>query len=346
MSIHDIANLTNVSIATVSRYINGSGKVAEATAQKIEQAMRQTGYRPSIRRPGRKTENRQGVRTGVITFLSIGRFNAHHMHKEPVFPMLLAGLQSYLIEQGMMVSYAHSQGGDDIPEALESKYCDGVVVYGFESHLGLRLKAKLKKIPTVWCFNREDEKAARGFAQVSYDNHVVGELAADYLHQRGHRQVAIFSQMPGYVIFQQREKTFVDRCKALGMDVTCFHAPRENDAFSHYAQIVAQEFIDSDTTSTGLFFTSDNFMLAVYNELRVLGRTFDVADMIGCNNEQQFLAHFHRKPATIDIQVSQMGSSAAALVLEMINNPQSSIARRIKLKPQLIQAVELAGVSS
>ena len=53
-----------------------------------------------------------------------------------------------------------------------------------------------------------------------------------------------------------------------------------------------------------------------------------------------------RKPATIDIQVSQMGSTAASLVLEMINNPQSTTARRIKLKPQLIQAVELAGVSS
>jgi DNA-binding LacI/PurR family transcriptional regulator len=346
LSIHDIANLTNVSIATVSRYINGSGKVAGATAQKIEQAMRETGYRPSIRRPGRKTEKRQGVRTGVITFLSIGRFNAHHMHKEPVFPMLLAGLQGYLIEQGMMVSYAHSQGGDDIPEALESKYCDGVVVYGFESQLGPRLKAKLKTIPTVWCFNREDENAARGFAQVSYDNHVVGELAADYLYQQGHRDVAIFSQMPGYVIFQQREKTFVDRCEALGMQVNCFHAPRENDAFSHYAQIIAQQFVDSKATSSGLFFTSDNFMLAVYNELRVLGRTFDVSDMIGCNNEQQFLAHFHYKPATIDIQVAQMGSRAAQLVLEMLNNPQSQTARRIKLKPQLIESASIAGVSS
>lgn len=346
MSIHDIANMTSVSIATISRYINGSGKVAKATAQKIEQAMRDTGYRPSVRRPGRKTENRQGVRTGVITFLSIGRFNVHRMHKEPVFPMLLAGIQGYLIEQGMMVSYAHSQGGDDIPEALESKYCDGVVVYGFDSQLGPRLKAKLKTIPTVWCFNREDENAARGFVQVSYDNHVVGELAADYLYQQGHRDVAIFSQMPGYVIFQQREQTFTDRCEALGMRASCFHAPRENDAFSHYAQTVAQQFIESDSNSTGLFFTSDNFMLAVYNELRVLGRTYDVADMIGCNNEQQFLAHFHHKPATIDIQVAQMGSRAAQLVLEMINNPNARTAHRIKLKPQLVASALIAGVSS
>ena len=343
MSIADIASLTNVSIATVSRYINGSGKVADQTAKRIEEAMQQTGYRPSVRRPGRKPENRQGIRTGVITFLSIGRFNAHHMHQEPVFPMLLAGIQGYLIEQGMMVIYAHSQGGDDIPEALDSKFCDGVIVYGIDCTLGKRLKAKLKKMPAVWCFNRVNEKAARGFAQVSYDNRLVGKMAAEHFHTQGHKQVAFFGQSIEDEIFLQRKQDFIERCTELGMQAHVFES-HHSASVSAYASQRIEDFQANAPQCTGLFFTSDNFMLSVYNEMRVMGLDVGKIEILGCNNEQQFLAHFLNPPATIDIQVQHVGSRAAEYVLGMINNPASGENRRINLKPQLIHAAELAGV--
>lgn len=44
MNIYDISEIAGVSIATVSRVLNGSSKVSEATRQKVTDAIRSTGY--------------------------------------------------------------------------------------------------------------------------------------------------------------------------------------------------------------------------------------------------------------------------------------------------------------
>lgn len=47
MTIYDIAEAANVSTATVSRYLNGTGYVGRASAARIEAVIRESGYKPS-----------------------------------------------------------------------------------------------------------------------------------------------------------------------------------------------------------------------------------------------------------------------------------------------------------
>ena len=46
-TIYEVSKLAGVSLATVSRVINNSGKVTPATRQKVLAAMEQLGYRPN-----------------------------------------------------------------------------------------------------------------------------------------------------------------------------------------------------------------------------------------------------------------------------------------------------------
>ena len=46
-TIYEVSKLAGVSLATVSRVINNSGKVAAATRERVEDAMRELGYRPN-----------------------------------------------------------------------------------------------------------------------------------------------------------------------------------------------------------------------------------------------------------------------------------------------------------
>ena len=46
-NIYDISKLAGVSIATVSRVLNGSDKVSETTRQKVLDVMEQNGYTPN-----------------------------------------------------------------------------------------------------------------------------------------------------------------------------------------------------------------------------------------------------------------------------------------------------------
>ena len=48
INIYDIAKMTGVSIATVSRVLNGSEKVSEKTRLKVMEAIKQSGYTPNV----------------------------------------------------------------------------------------------------------------------------------------------------------------------------------------------------------------------------------------------------------------------------------------------------------
>lgn len=48
VSIKDVASMANVSIATVSRVLNNPGLVAESTASRVHEAIRELGYRPNL----------------------------------------------------------------------------------------------------------------------------------------------------------------------------------------------------------------------------------------------------------------------------------------------------------
>ena len=48
MNIYDVSRQAGVSIATVSRVLNGNAKVSEATRQKVLKVMEEMGYTPNV----------------------------------------------------------------------------------------------------------------------------------------------------------------------------------------------------------------------------------------------------------------------------------------------------------
>ena len=63
MNIYDISEKAGVSIATVSRVLNGNSKVSDKTRKKILAVMEETGYQPNVfaRGLGLNTMNTVGV---------------------------------------------------------------------------------------------------------------------------------------------------------------------------------------------------------------------------------------------------------------------------------------------
>ena len=54
MNIYDVSNKAGVSIATVSRVLNGNARVSLATRKKVLDAMKELDYTPNVRSEERR----------------------------------------------------------------------------------------------------------------------------------------------------------------------------------------------------------------------------------------------------------------------------------------------------
>lgn len=340
MNIYEIANIAEVSTATVSRYINGNSKVSAQAAEKIQQSMDRLGYKPKIRRPGRKTRDRVGIKTGIILFLSIGKIESSKMISYlSAYSLLVIGLQKALFEQNMSIVFAHTNGNDnDVPEMLDRKFCDGVVVFARDFLLGKRIHAKLLSLPTVWCGGSSFDTNLTDFDQVIYKNANVGRIAAEYLESKQHKKVVVFQPQRNNAVFCERTASFKEYCHEHGIDVDvilCFDDA--SVALSKIAQEAADIFIRNHQNATGAFFQSDNFMLSVCTKLQLGGFDLSKLEIVGCNNERKFLEHFDVIPASVDICLEKLGVVSAQRILERIRSENQLKVEIIEMAPEIVK---------
>ena len=338
MSIVEIAKQAGVSISTVSRYFNQPDKVSHDAAGRIRAVTTRLNYHPDIRRPGPKTSERIGIKTGTIAFLSLGNFSPEEMLQMPAFPVLLGSIQRTLIERQLSLLLAHleSESGN-IPGCIDPRSCDGVILFGKADcpELKEKLIRKLGGLPAVWCF-REHSDDERRFDHILYDNRAVGNIAAEYLAGHGHKSVAVFNADPTHGAFAVRVPTFRKRSVELGMSVREFATGPAGNPIDRYRKL-AEEFRRECCGVTGAFFCSDDIMLGVCNELRALGMSVDELDCIGCNADEVLLRYFSPRPATIDIKMAEVGEMAVLHLLRRINSECGSYCSEIFIRPELVK---------
>ena len=119
-TVHDVARLAGVSIATVSRVVNNKCRVEPATAARVRQAVSETGYRPDVMARGMRHS-----RSYAIGYIVSDIANGH-------FTVAAKALEETLAPNGFSLIVC-STGGDGAREKsqlelLLSKRIDGLVI--------------------------------------------------------------------------------------------------------------------------------------------------------------------------------------------------------------------------
>jgi len=327
---------------TVSRVINGGRNVASVTATRVKHAMEDLDYAPQAVRPGPKTKKRQGVHTGAIAFISFNR-NPRDLYEMAAWPALMYGIQQALNERGLEMVMSHSPEGTVVPPLLERNQVDGVLLFG-DGKLKGRLLRKLTTIPAVWCFRSTTDRRYR-FPHVFYDNSQIGAMAANYLIEKGHRQLAFISPWPEGLPFAQRREQFIRYAAEKGIQKTILEPQQTLPGETvPVLQELTRKLIRSTPRPTGLFCPSDGLMATVFHELRVHGIEpgHDI-DLIGCNNDVRILEHMHPRPASIDIQVSKVGRSAVDRLIWQMAHPNEERNDQMLIQPVIVPCEKAAG---
>ena len=177
-TLQEVADAAGVSPATVSRFLNGTARVAEDKRKVIERIIEEMNYKPNRLAQSLKMGSTRTI--GVLTqSLESGYFNKTMTGIEDV--MQVAGY-ALLIMSG----HWHADEEAERVELLIGRRVDGVVILTGNMTDAQILKFS-KRVPIVAFGRKLAGDRAIGF---SLDNYAAACSAMDLLIEQGHRRIA------------------------------------------------------------------------------------------------------------------------------------------------------------
>jgi LacI family transcriptional regulator, gluconate utilization system Gnt-I transcriptional repressor len=198
---------------TVSRFLRSPGRVASITAEKITQALRDTGYSPNLQAGSLASGRSQAVAVIVPNI-------AHS-----IFADTLHGLGARLQAAGlhMMVSstsYSLAQEEQQVRTMLG--WAPAAIVLTGRLHLPatqqLLLAAQGRGTPVVEIWDQSPADEPHAFQQIGFDHAHVGAVMAQALAERGYRLLAFMdSGVEEDFRAHERAQGFLAKAAALGL---------------------------------------------------------------------------------------------------------------------------------
>jgi DNA-binding LacI/PurR family transcriptional regulator len=182
MNIREVAKRAGVSIATVSRVVNGTARVGARTEQRVRTAIARTGYYPNTH-----------ART-----LGTGKSHIYGMIisdlENPFFPELVKCFERIAVEHGQEVLIANTDYHPErmrvcVRRMLERKV-DGVAIMTSEMDPELIQMLSKRGIPIVFL---DTGSVGRRISNICIDYSGGIDLAIDHLTSLHHRKIAFVS---------------------------------------------------------------------------------------------------------------------------------------------------------
>jgi LacI family transcriptional regulator len=186
-SIHDVARQAGVSIATVSRVLNGVPGTRDTTRERVLSIARQLNYRPDT---SARNLIRRGQGRGALAYaVGIVALNPTLFELDPFSAEMLAGMEAALRERGFGTRLIHCAPEGDLPPMLRDAEVDGVLCFGW----GAAGREIAVRIPTVSLDNYDSAADAYG---VIPDYRAGVHEATARLLAAGHRRIAVLTGRP------------------------------------------------------------------------------------------------------------------------------------------------------
>jgi LacI family transcriptional regulator len=303
-SLKDVAGAAGVSVATVSRMLNGTLDLPTETKKRIQDAIRDLNYQP----------NPHARR------LSLGRSETIGLVvpdiANPFFAMFVAAVEEEADRRGLSVALnaTLNRPGREIAylQSIARNYIDGLIFLTNHPDDG-RLADLINSTGRVVVVD-EDVPGAKA-PKLFGDNEAGGHFAGGHLAEHRHRSV-LFVGGPEEMVSTRRRFSGFERAmrKAFGSDAT-IEAYR-GDYTASFGRHAARRFIAEKCRATAIFATSDEIAVGLMEVFQTEGvRVPDDVSMIGFDDVGPL--HLFAPPLTAIRQpVRALGQRALSLLLE------------------------------
>jgi LacI family transcriptional regulator len=315
-----VAAAAGVSVATVSKVINGRYGVAAATLAKVQAVIDELGYESSL-----VARSLRSLRTNVIGILVADI--------EPFSAELLKGAGSAIRARGYeLIVYSGSGHGKD-HSGWERRYI---------SRLGGTLTDGIILVtPTVVDVDDSTPLVAidphtgpSSLPTVHGDNLAGAITATEHLLDLGHRRIGFLAGRPDLESARQREQGYRDALAAAGIPVDD-DLIRVGDYELETSEEPARQLLTLDDRPTAVFAANDLSAMQTLHVAHSLGLAIpgDVS-VVGFDNIPES-ALIEPPLTTIDQSIQEMGRQAVELLIDLIEG-NTERPQRITLPTRLV----------
>lgn len=323
--IKDVAEAAGVSVATVSRVLNGHDVVSDELRDKVLQAVEELDYAPS--------SIAQGLRLRQSKLLALVLPGL----EGPFFPLIIAGVEEVARERGFFLSVCGTKEDSTVEreylENMRFRWIDGIIMSGVKGDdTNRRLLQQLaRRIPLVFV-DREIRGVDAG--SVTIDQFNAAYKATSYLVEKGHRLVAHIAGPLDRTLSRQRLDGYLQALADFGIE---YESPMwvEADFGVGGGERAMRQLLASDARPTAVFAANDEMALGALRAAKGEGLTVpDDLAVVGFDDVP--IAAMTDPPLTTVCQpIRTMGREAAKMLLMRIEDDDTSY-RRLVLDADLV----------
>ncbi len=319
-TIYDVAKLAGVSPKTVSRVINEDPAVRKSTREKVDAAVEQLGYVPSL--AARSIRSRRSGLIGLVTGAISHDVTAQGQGGLPDL-LIVQGIQSALAMSGHTLLIADT-GGDlsrvpDLMRTFEEHRVEGMLfVAKHHSQISLPALRASTKLMLVNCFSDEPIPAI-----LPDDERGQYELV-DRMIKAGHRRIG-FLTIPSGMEAQGLRLLGYQRALAkhnIEFEPQLVHALELGDVAGQRQMTwnALDNLLNLDQPPTAICCGNDHIAVTVYGVLRSRGVTVpDQISVAGYDNHHLVAETMFPPLTTAELPYRAMGAVAAKQLLAMID---------------------------
>jgi len=303
-TIRDVAKRAQLSVATVSRVLNGFENVSEQARERIKTAVAELGYVPHA-----------GARS-----LSLARNNAigvvlPDLHGE-FFSEIVRGMDREASRRGylLLLSNLHA-GGAQAANALRAMRgrVDGLIVMA--PHLPAdELAAALPRgLPSILINTREDSGQ---YPTIHLDNAAGVKAVVDHFAELGRKRLVHIAGPSGNIDAQEREIAFRAAVAAHGLSGVVV----AGDFELHSGEAAIRQLLDQGAQFDAVFAANDNMAIGALEALR--RADLDVPGDVAVAGFDDIPLAAHIGITTVRVRIAELGQRAAERLLEMLGGAE------------------------
>lgn len=325
VSMKDIARRCGVSVATVSKALNGQPDIGEETRQRISAVAKEMGYMTNAAARALKTN-----RTYNLGVLLVDEWRSGLSHE--YFASMLESFKSEAEKRGYDLTFINkNSGGRPMSYLSHCQYrgVDGVIIACIDFTNDQIRELVDGPIPVVTIDHVFDNR----IAVVSDNARGVAELVR-YAYNKGHRKIA-YLHGEKITVTQRRLEGFHKACEELNLEIPPEYL-REcvyHDTDRCFEE--TQKLLDLPEPPTCIIFPDDFSYIGGWHAIR--GRGLQIPEDVSIMGYDGIQLAKSTKLTTYSQNTAELGRTAVEKLVGLIENPKNTPVERIVISGCLLE---------